>query len=158
MPSDYVNLRNNHHVSIYQKPDGSYEEHVVTFFEALDRVVNGLPAVDKTYNSDEGWQFIFSMKINEMFVFPNEKSGFNPKEVDLMNPDNFKDISPNLFRVQKLSSKDYIFRQHLETTIEYMPSLRDSTWKRIRNVSGVTSAVKVRVDHLGKIVLIGEYD
>ena len=158
MPSDYVNLRNNHHVSIYQKPDGSYEERVVTFFEALDRLVNGLPAVDKTYNSDEGWQFIFSMKINEMFVFPNEKSGFNPKEVDLMNPDNFKDISPNLFRVQKLSSKDYYFRHHLETTVEDIASLKEVTWKRITSIHKVTSAVKVRVDHLGRIVSIGEYD
>jgi len=158
MPSDYVNLRNNHHISIYQKEDGTYEEHVVTFFEALDRVVNGLPAVDKSYKSEEGWKFIFSLKINEMFVFPNEESGFNPQELDLMDPDNFKDISPNLFRVQKLSSKYYCFRHHLETTVEDPASLRDVTWKRINSIANVVSAIKVRIDHLGKIVSIGEYD
>lgn len=58
------------------------------------------------------------MKQNEYFVFPNEKTGFNPKEIDLMNPDNYALISPNLFRVQAITSKDYMFRNHLETMVE----------------------------------------
>jgi CRISPR-associated endonuclease Csn1 len=47
------------------------------------------------------------MKQNEYFVFPNEQTGFNPQEIDLMNPENYHLISPNLFRVQKIASKNY---------------------------------------------------
>ena len=59
-----------------------------------------------------------TMKQNEYFVFPNEKAGFNPKEEDLLNPENYAMISPNLFRVQKFSYKNYVFRHHLETSIK----------------------------------------
>ena len=99
---------------------------------------------------------LFRSKQNEYFVFPNSKTGFNPLEVDLFNPDNYALISPNLFRVQSSSKKDYIFRHHLETTVERHISLKDITWKR-----GVPSmlegAVKVRINHLGQIVHVGEY-
>ena len=47
------------------------------------------------------------MKQNEYFVFPNEKTGFNPMEIDLLDPNNYAVISPNLFRVQKIGSNDY---------------------------------------------------
>ena len=97
------------------------------------------------------------MKQNEYFVFPNEKSGFNPNDIDLMDPDNYALISPNLFRVQKLATKYYVFRHHLETSVEDKAELRDVTWKRIQNVNGLKGIVKVRINHLGQIVAVGEY-
>lgn len=104
-----------------------------------------------------GWQFLFTMKQNEYFVFPNEETGFNPKEIDLLNPKNYALISPNLFRVQKLSSKDYFFRHHLETKIEDNKNLLNITWKRIKSLGKIKDIVKVRINHIGKIVEIGEY-
>lgn len=156
--SDYVNLRNNHHVAIYQKPNGDYEEDVVSFFEALERVTNNDPVVDKAYNKADGWEFLFSMKINEMFVFPNPKTGFDPKEIDLMDEKNYSTISPNLYRVQNLSNKYYVFRLHTDTDTKYPNVLKNITWKRITNLPEMAKAVKVRVDHTGKIVAVGEYD
>ncbi len=156
--SDYVNLRNNHHVAIYRTPGGKYEEKVVSFYEALDRINQGLPVVDKNYRKDEGWVFIFSMKINEMFVFPNAKTGFDPHETDLLNPENYALISPNLFRVQKLSSKYYNFRHHQDTGAEEIKELRDVNWKRIQTVDKMAEAVKVRINNIGQIVAVGEYD
>jgi Uncharacterized protein conserved in bacteria len=156
--SDFVNLRNNHHVALYRLPDGSYVEKVVSFYEALDRVMQGLPAVDKDYKRSEGCEFLFSMKINEMFVFLNEKTGFDPHEIDLLDPDNYSLISPNLFRVQKLSSKDYWFRHHQDTSTECLKELKDITWKRIQNLEDTAIAVKVRINHIGQIVAVGEYD
>ncbi len=95
------------------------QERVVSLFDAVQLVnAGGEPVVDKTYNQGIGWQFLFSMKQNEYFVFPNEKTGFDPKEIDLLDPKNKKVISPNLFRVQKFTIKDYFFRHHLETTVE----------------------------------------
>ena len=158
IPSDYVNLRNNHHVAIYRDADGQLQEVVVPMFEALNRINSHSPVVDKNYHSDLGWRFVFSMKENEMFVFPDEATGFDPIEINLADEQNASIISPHLFRVQKLSSKDYCFRHHQETAIEYDPKLRDITWKRIQNVQKMDNVVKVRVDHLGRIVAIGEYD
>lgn len=98
------------------------------------------------------------MKLNEMFVFPNEETGFNPADIDLLNPANASLISPNLFRVQKLSSQYYVFRHHLETTIEDDNSLKDITWKRIKAIQKMENVVKVRINHLGHVVGVGEYD
>ena len=174
IPVDFVRTGNNHHVAIYRKPmldkngqpklddDGNmiYEldEKVVTFYEAVERVnLQGLPAIDKNYRADEGWEFLYTMKQNEYFVFPNETTGFNPKDVDLLNPDNYAIISPNLFRVQTLSNKDYRFRHHLETNVNEPKELIGITWKRIRSLSIMDKIVKVRVNHLGEIVAVGEY-
>ena len=83
---------------------------------------------------------------------------FNPEEVDLLNPENYALISPNLFRVQKFAYKNYVFRHHLETTIKDTSStLKGITWTDFRSSKGLDKIVKVRVDHIGQIVSIGEY-
>ena len=158
VPSDYVNLRNNHHIAIYRDAEGNPVEKVVSFFEALDRVSNGLTPVDYNWKRDEGYKFLFSMKINEMFVFPNPETGFDPSEIDLTEPENYSRIAPNLFRVQKLSSNYYVFRHHTETTIDDKNSLKDMTWKRVTSMKSLEGAVKVRINHIGEIVSVGEYD
>lgn len=157
LPVDYVSTSSNHHVAIFMDEDGNLQEHVVSFCEAVMSATLGYPVIDKEYRKGDGWVFLFTMKQNEYFVFPNEKTGFNPNEIDLMNPDNYALISPNLFRVQKLTTKDYFFRHHLETSVEDKAELRDVTWKRISKVNGLKGIVKVRVNHLGQIVQVGEY-
>jgi CRISPR-associated endonuclease Csn1 len=97
------------------------------------------------------------MKQNEYFVFPNEKTGFNPNDIDLLNPENYNIISPNLFRVQKISTKNYMFRHHLETNVNETKELRDITWKNIRSTQNLVNIIKVRVNHIGQIVAVGEY-
>ena len=105
------------------------------------------------------------MKQNEYFVFPNEKTGFNPKEIDLLNPENYALISPNLFRVQKFSKvvygnsavRDYVFRHHLETAINDNKELKDIAYKSIKSLPIFNDIVKVRVNHIGQIVSVGEY-
>lgn len=156
-PVDYVSTGNNHHVAIFRDAEGELHEHIVSFFEATARAVQGLPVVDRNYNADLGWQFLYTMKRNEYFVFPNAKTGFSPADYDLLNPDNAAVISPNLFRVQKLATMNYTFRHHLETNVEEEKVLRDTTWKRIQSFQNLEGMVKVRIDHLGRIVAVGEY-
>lgn len=156
--SDYVNLRNNHHVAIFKDADGKYQEHIVSFFEALERINQGLPAVDRAYKRDEGWEFVFSMKRNEMFVFPNTRTGFDPNDIDLTDPAKYREISPNLFRVQKLSSGIYNFRHHLDTGLDEIKQLKEVNWKRVCSASEMAQAVKVRINNIGQIVSVGEYD
>lgn len=151
--ADFVQTANNHHVAIFRDANGKLQEHIVSFYEATMRANQGWPIIDKEYNQTEGWEFLFSMKQNEYFVFPDKE--FCPADYDLMNPDNYAIISPHLFRVQKLASKDYFFRHHLETTVEDKNELRDMTWKRIRNCDELQGIVKVRVNHIGQIVAVG---
>ena len=180
-PVDFVNTGNNHHVAIYRKPvldkngmlqldeNGQpiYEldENIVSFYEATSRAMAGVPIIDKEYNKDKGWQFLFTMKQNEYFVFPRyDDEGnmvFNPLDYDeawYKNSANYPIISPNLFRVQKFSFKNYVFRHHLETTIDLSGyNLRGTTWIDFRSSKGLDQILKVRVNHVGKIVSIGEY-
>ena len=157
IPNDYVNTGNNHHVAVFRDAAGKLQEHVVSFYEATTRAILGYPIVDKEYRRSEGWEFLFSMKQNEYFVFPNEKTSFKPQEIDLLNADNWSIISPNLYRVQKFTTGDYVFRHHLETNVESEIALRDITWKRIRAIQNLEGIVKVRLNHLGNIVAVGEY-
>ena len=157
MPTDFVSTSNNHHVAIFRDAEGNLQEHIVSFFEATMRASQHLPVIERDYNKELGWQFLFTMKQNEYFVFPNEKTGFNPNETDLLDPKNYAEISRNLFRVQKLSSKYYVFRHHLETTVEEKKELLGEKWKRIQTLNNLNGIVKVRVNHIGQIIAVGEY-
>lgn len=156
IPVDFVSTGNNHHVAIYRDEKGNLQEDVVSFFEVVARVNQNLPIIDKTLKAYLGWTFLFTMKQNEYFIFPNAQTGFNPLEIDLLDPKNNKLISPNLFRVQKLATKDYVFRHHLETGVEDHSKLKNTTWRR-EGVGGIGNIVKVRINHIGQIVKIGEY-
>ncbi len=154
---DFVQTSNNHHVAIFRDAHGDLQETVVSFYEATQRAIHGLPVIDREYRKNDGWQFLFTMKRNEFFVFPNAETGFDPKTVDLLDARNYALISPNLFRVQKFTSKDYAFRHHQETTLNDTKELREITWKRITNIDKLNGIVKVRIDHIGQIVSVGEY-
>lgn len=159
IPADFVNTGNNHHVAIYKDANEDLQENVISFFEATTRVNIGLSIIDKNYKEKEGWQFLFSMKQNEYFVFPNEQTGFKPNEIDLLNPENYNLISPNLFRVQKFGSlsSGFWFRHHLETKIDTAKELKGITYKVIQSAKNLENLMKVRINHLGEIVSIGEY-
>lgn len=157
IPVDFVSTGNNHHVAIYRDADGNLQENVISFFEAVERANQGIPVIDKTFNVHSGWQFLFTMKQNEYFVFPNEQSGFNPNEIDLLDKKNYKLISPNLFRVQKIASKNYFFRHHLETNVEEKKELKDVAYKPQLGLNGINGIIKVRINHIGEIIQVGEY-
>ncbi|MDE7165564.1 MAG: type II CRISPR RNA-guided endonuclease Cas9 [Bacteroidaceae bacterium] len=155
VPSDFVQTRKNHHVAIFEDADGKMQGHIISYYEAMTRITQGLPVIDRNYNAELGWEFRFTMKRNEYFVFPDQT--FNPAEVDLTNPENYAIISPHLFRVQKLSAKEYFFRHHLETTEGIQTSLQNITWIRIKSLEKIRHIIKVRINHIGQIVAVGEY-
>lgn len=163
--SSFVSTGNNHHVAIYRDAIGNLQDKIVTLFEAVQLSNAGEPVIDRTYNQGLGWQLVFTMKQNEMFVFPNEMTGFNPKEIDLLDQKNRHIISPNLFRVQKLSKvsygnsavRDYVFRHHLETTVDDKKELLGITYKQLKSLPHLENIIKVRINHLGQIIGVGEY-
>ncbi|MDQ8013436.1 MAG: hypothetical protein REI96_13385, partial [Flavobacterium nitrogenifigens] len=131
-------------------------EEVVSFYDAVVRSNLGLSVINK--NHELGWDFQYSLKKNELFIFPSES--FNPQEIDLLDPRNYHLISPNIYRVQKfgeLGSSGFWFRHHLETNLDNSKTLKSITYKEIYSHKGLEGIVKVRINHLGKIVQIGEY-
>ena len=157
IPVDYIQTGNNHHIAIYKDDKGVLQEQVISFYEAVERANQGEPIINKTYKQEEGWKFLFTMKQNEMFVFPSDD--FNPNDIDLLDRKNKKEISKHLFRVQKLSftGYKYVFRHHLETTVDTKKQLNDIAYKQFSNLDFANNIIKVRINHLGDIVSVGEY-
>jgi CRISPR-associated endonuclease Csn1 len=161
IPVDYVSLGNNHHVAIYSDEKGKLQENVVSLYEAVERAQQKLQIIDKSFNSHLGWEFLFTMKQNEMFIFPSDE--FELSSIDLKKEDNSRLISSNLFRVQKISSKNYVFTHHLETqavgadTFKNQKELSDITYRFYQSEKYLEGIVKVRLNHLGSIAQVGEY-
>lgn len=151
IPTDFVSTGNNHHVAIFEDHEGNLQEEIVSFYEAVSRASAGVPIIQRQHIN--GWKFLFTMKQNEFFVFPTE--GFDPSEIDLLNTENYKLISKNLYRVQKFTTKDYFFRHHLETSVDEVKELKGSSFKRM-GLSGLNGIMKIRLNHLGQIVKVGE--
>jgi CRISPR-associated endonuclease Csn1 len=153
IPVDFVSTGNNHHVAIFKDQEGNLQEEMVSFYEAVSRASLEEPIIRRTNN--KGWKILFTMKQNEFFVFPAD--GFDPLEINLEDPANYTLISKHLYRVQKFSSKYYVFRHHLETNVADNSQLMGITWKRITMLNRLSQVLKVRINHLGQIVKVGEY-
>ncbi len=161
--ADFVSTGNNHHVAIYKDGEGNLQEKIVSLYEAVERVNQGLSVIDKLYNVSLGWEFLFTMKQNEYFVFPSVD--FNPLEIDLLDSKNNNLISPHLFRVQTISVvqygnstiRDFKFRHHQETSVDDKKELQGISYQQIKSLAPLSKIVKVRINHIGQIVKVGEY-
>jgi len=149
----YVYTKGNHHALIYADENGRYKDRIVSFWEAVSSCLVNLytkgsiyPVIDRSNKDD--LRFIFSMQINDLFVFD-----LDPEEVNFFDPANRALLGKNMFRVQKMSKGDYWFRHQYETTIQ---KSYDFAYKRITSMEKLKGAVKIRVNHLGDIIKIGE--
>lgn len=170
----FVSPRNNHHLAIYRTPKGKLVESIVTFWDAVDRARYGIPLVithprevmEQVLQRGDvpesvlsllppsDWVFVESIQQDEMVVI-----GLSDEELQrALEVQHYRKLSDRLYRVQAISSGDYYFRYHLETSVSdmrnssgYVPkfyrirSLKDYEKKNIR---------KVRVDLLGRISLL----
>ncbi|MFZ4475910.1 MAG: type II CRISPR RNA-guided endonuclease Cas9 [Saprospiraceae bacterium] len=167
LPRGYAEPGGNHHIAIYQDLNGKKHEHVVTFWDAFQRIRIGLPAIIKDVPAayqfigesgldvpedfllpeNPAFSFVCSLAINDMFVFQVDPDAF-----DFMDVKNKSMISPNIFRVRKLTKGNYWFMHHLETQI-----LEDTDSKKMNrckqcSISSLKGAVKVRLNRLGHII------
>ncbi len=140
---DYAFTRNNHHVAIFEDENGNKYEKLVTFWEAVKRRMENRPVVDRS--APDGHSFLFSMKINDMFVYGLEN------DIDLCDPSSREKITTHLYRVQNISSKDYVFRHHLESKSD-----DNDAELRIQSFGRLAGLKKVHVDRLGDITSVGE--
>jgi CRISPR-associated endonuclease Csn1 len=129
-PSAFVKPANNHHVAIYEDENGKWQEHIVTFWHAVERKKYGVPVIisdtaelweNITKQMPQSflnqlpesakWQLKFSMQQNEMFILGMEEELYQ----DAMKNNDYATLSKYLYRVQNISAGAYVFRKHIET-------------------------------------------
>jgi CRISPR-associated endonuclease Csn1 len=109
---------------------------------------------------NDDWEFVESIQTNEIFVFGLSKSEI----LQAIGNNDFTAVAGAAYRVQKISSRDYIFRQAFETKVDNKVNdakndqLTVSLGKMIRINSVLAwqkhNPVKVKVGLLGKIELL----
>lgn len=133
----FVKPGNNHHVAIYEDEKGKWQEHIVTFWHAVERKKYGIPTIitnpgevwekiteqmpesfQEQLPKSATWQFKFSMQQNEMFILGMEEELYQ----DAIRREDYALLSRYLYRVQKLAKGDYSFRHHLETSVDDISS------------------------------------
>jgi CRISPR-associated endonuclease Csn1 len=168
----FVKPGNNHHIAIYEDSDGNKTEHVCTFWHAVERKRYNLPVKikdssivwDKILDAPEGkypnsflerlpkpgLKLNLSIQQNEMFILdlPYEEAirAITLKDNNI--------ISDNLYRVQKIAEKNYVFRHHLETQIiDDKNAQANKRFVIIQSLGALYShfPIKVKVDCLGNI-------
>lgn len=128
----FVKPGNNHHVAIYEDEKGRLQEHIVTFWHAVERKKYGVPVIitdlAKVWESvtdampqsfleqlpkSVKWRFKFSMQQNEMFILGMNEELYQ----EALRNEDYEMLSRYLYRVQKMTKGDYFFRHHLETSV-----------------------------------------
>ncbi len=134
-PIGFVKPGSNHHIAFYTDENGMMQEHICTFWHAVERKKYNIPVLVKKpkeiWNKiltdgtnylpefieklpKDNWCFCFSMEQNEMFLLGLSNERVN----DLIISNNTEIISQHLYRVQKIAATYYVFRHHLETELD----------------------------------------
>ena len=170
----FIQSGNNHHLAVYRTPQGVLEESIVSFWDAVDRARYGIPLVithprevmeqvlqrgdipESVLKSlpPSDWMFVESLQQDEMVAI-----GLSDEELQsAIEAQDYRKLSEHLYRVQSLSSKYYVFRYHLETSVKDRKNTsgRIPKFHRVRNLPDYEkrNVRKVRVDLLGRISLL----
>lgn len=145
-----VNLRNNHHVLIYQDKSGEYLEQVVSFWEAIRRK----RFEEQLYQlPPDGEAFVTTLEINDLFLL-----GIDQIKAPL-NTESNSFLAKHLYRVQKLSSKFYEFRlvnDNLLSETEQPNYIRINNFG-LRKTGWLTyNPIKVKLSPIGEISIAEE--
>ena len=181
----FVQSGSNHHLAIYRTPKGELVESIVSFWDAVNRARYGLPliikyprkAMEQVIQREDipepvlsllppaDYEFVEVFQQNEMVAvgLPEEELR---RAVDMQD---YRTLSEHLYRLKRISSKDYEFHYHLDTDDSDETDSSKKKKKRVRNTSGRIPRIyrirgigslqkknvhKVCVDLLGRISLL----
>jgi len=176
----FVKPGNNHHIAIYSDAKGNKQQHVCTFWHAVERKKYGVPVIinntndvwDNLHTQPDGtypesflemlpppnMNLMVSMQQNEMFIL-----GMTTEEIEnAISLGEYRQISGKLYRIQKMSIKpssgqlDVVFRHHLETQLIDNENSKKS--RRFYNVQSLgalfaLNPYKIKINSLGNIVM-----
>lgn len=137
--NQHVNPDKNHHVLLYETEEGNLKEDVVQFWTVVERKKQHQP----TYQlPEDGVRIVNTMEINDMFLLGLSNDEFES------NKNNPTFLSRYLYRVQKVSNSNYMFRFHLASTL-----LNKSEEIHVQSMGSLLkqNPIKVRITPLGKI-------
>mgnify|MGYP007024786477 CR=1 FL=1 len=146
----YVNLRNNHHILIYKNEENQLEEEVVSFWEAIKRKKTGVPLYQVP---NPECKIHTALHINDLFLMCYEGLDQPIEE----QPKDF--LIQHLYRVQKLSSHFYEFRQAFNNQLD---STDYPSYIRINNFGSKKTGwltynpIKVEISPIGDITVAEE--
>lgn len=169
--------KNNHHVAIYKDLEGNYNQHLCTFWHAVERKKNKIPVVIKETHDvwskvvldessqsfieklpNDNLQLMHSLQQNEMFVL-----GMMEEDFELALKENRKnEISKKLYLVWSIGENQFWFRHHLETKNSELKKTEGAKESKrfhlFQSLGSFLNAnpIKVKVNHLGEITKIGE--
>ena len=181
----FVQSGSNHHLAIYRTPKGKLLESIVSFWDAVNRARYGLPliikyprkAMEQVIQREDipesvlsllppaDYEFVEVFQQNEMAVVGLPEEEFR-RAVDTQD---YRTLSEHLYRLKRISSKDYEFHYHLDTDDPDETDSSKKKKKRVRNTSGRIPRIyrirgigslqkknvhKVCVDLLGRISLL----
>lgn len=181
----FVQSGSNHHLAIYRTPKGKLVESIVSFWDAVNRARYGLPliikyprkAMEQVIQREDipesvlsllppaDYEFVEVFQQNEMAVVGLPEEEFR-RAVDTQD---YRTLSEHLYRLKRISSKDYEFHYHLDTDDPDETDSSKKKKKRARNTSGRIPRIyrirgigslqkknvhKVCVDLLGRISLL----
>lgn len=174
----FVKPGNNHHIALYMDENGKMQEHLCTFWHAVDRKKYLLPVIiknpaevwDKVLTNKENypesflqklpndkWKYVESLQQNEMFLLGMTNEEF----IDAINRDDRALLSKHLYSVWSISESDYWFKHHLETKNTELKSTEGAKEsKRYFRFKSITAfqkenPIKVKINCLGDIASKG---
>lgn len=171
-PIGFVKPDNNHHVAIYTDKEGKKQEHIVTFWHAVERKKYGIPVIienpSEVWDSimdkdlpesflkalpDPTWTFNISLQQNEMFVLGMTEEEWN----DAIESKKYQIICKNIYKTQKLSSLEYCFTigTYAQSYDSKNANKKDKRFLRIKSINSFfnLNPHKVRISVLGDLIL-----
>lgn len=134
--NQYVNPRNNHHVMIYLDDKGKIKEEVVSLWTVIERKRQELPIYQLP---NGGIEIITTLSANDIFLLGADQEDL--KQIE------YHSLSSYVYRVQKITSGDYVFRHHKASTIINKDEERRLSLKGLMELN----PIKVKITPTGKI-------
>lgn len=137
----WVNPRNNHHVVIYEDENGVMKEDIQSFWEVVERQKQGQETYQLPPHDSKG-KILYTLQENDMFLLGIDASAIKESFGNLQL------LSKHLYRVQKISKMNIMFRHHLASTLnEKNQELHVQSLAKLKDLN----PLKVMVTSSGKI-------
>lgn len=168
---------NNHHVAFYVDEKGKRQEHICSFWNAVERKRYGFQVVinnpkdvwDTVLQKQEdipesflsklpfdSWKFSESIQQNEMFLL-----GASTEDIEKAITDKDSDfLSKHLYLAWSISERDYWFRHHLETKNSELKGIKgakeSNRFYRCQSIDAFfhLNPCKVKIDVLGHLTIV----
>jgi CRISPR-associated endonuclease Csn1 len=140
----FMDSGNNHHIVIFQKPDGKRDGIVVSLFEATKRKKLKQPIINTDCGAEN--EFVMSLATNDMVLIDDEN--FKTAEINWQNVDKTI-LSERLYRVQKMDiSQTITFRHHLVAVLKNEEGVEEG---RVFAKPNTFKGIKVIINEIGEI-------